>query len=63
MTWPTRPYASASSTRINQVIADQTGQTLERVNLDTERDYWMSVDEALAYGLVGQVIHTISELK
>lgn len=49
--------------RINQVIAQQTGQTLERVNLDTERDYWMSVEEARDYGLVGAIINTIDEVK
>jgi ATP-dependent Clp protease protease subunit len=49
--------------RINQVIAQQTGQTLERVNLDTERDYWMSVEEARDYGLVGKIINTIDEVK
>lgn len=49
--------------RINRVIAEQTGQTLERVTADTERDYWMSVEEALEYGLVGKVIHSIDDVK
>jgi ATP-dependent Clp protease protease subunit len=48
--------------RINQIIADQTGQSLERVTKDTDRDYWMSVEESLEYGLVGTIIKSVSEL-
>ena len=48
--------------RINQIIAEQTGQSLERVTQDTDRDYWMSVDESLEYGLVGTIIKSVSEL-
>jgi ATP-dependent Clp protease protease subunit len=48
--------------RINQLIADETGQSLERVAKDTDRDYWMSVDEAVEYGIVGKVIKSMSEI-
>ena len=48
--------------RINRIIADQTGQDFDKVQADTERDYWMSVEESQAYGLVGKVITSISEL-
>ena len=48
--------------RINQIIADQTGQSLERVTKDTDRDYWMSVEESLEYGLVGTSIKSVGEL-
>ncbi|MEM7003653.1 MAG: ATP-dependent Clp protease proteolytic subunit [Pseudomonadota bacterium] len=48
--------------RINQIIAAQTGQTLDRVTEDTDRDYWMSAEESLEYGLVGQIISDYSEL-
>lgn len=48
--------------RINQIIADQTGQSLERITKDTDRDYWMSVEESLEYGLVGTIIKSVSEL-
>src|SRR5690554_66900 len=48
--------------RINQLIADETGQSLERVAQDTDRDYWMTVDEAIAYGIVGRRIRTMSEM-
>ncbi len=48
--------------RINQLIASETGQSLERVAKDTDRDYWMNVDEAVAYGIVNKVIRSVSEL-
>ncbi len=48
--------------RINQTIAQQTGQPLERVSIDTDRDYWMSPEESVAYGLVGKIIRSAAEL-
>lgn len=48
--------------RINQLIADETGQPLERVARDTDRDYWMTVEEAIDYGIVGRKITNMSEL-
>ncbi|NKB35036.1 MAG: ATP-dependent Clp protease proteolytic subunit [Pseudomonadales bacterium] len=48
--------------RINQLIADETGQDLERVAKDTDRDYWMSTDEAIDYGIVNKVVKSISEV-
>lgn len=48
--------------RINQLIADETGQPLERVAKDTDRDYWMSVEEAIDYGIVSKVVRSISEI-
>jgi ATP-dependent Clp protease protease subunit len=44
------------------VIAEQTGQPIERVEKDTDRDYWMSAEEALDYGLVGKIITRIDQL-
>ncbi len=41
--------------RINRIIAEETGQTMERVQKDTDRDYWMSAEEAQAYGLVSRI--------
>ncbi len=38
--------------RINKLISDETGRALEQVEKDTDRDYWMSVDEAIEYGIV-----------
>ncbi len=48
--------------RINRIIAEQTGQPLKRVTEDTDRDYWMSTEESVAYGLVGKVIRSANEL-
>ncbi|PIZ72817.1 ATP-dependent Clp protease proteolytic subunit [Candidatus Peregrinibacteria bacterium CG_4_10_14_0_2_um_filter_43_11] len=41
---------------LNQMIADHTGQALEKVEKDTERDYFMRAKEALAYGIVDKII-------
>jgi ATP-dependent Clp protease protease subunit len=48
--------------KINRMIAEETGQPLEKVEKDTDRDYWMNSDEAVAYGLISRVIKTRSEL-
>jgi ATP-dependent Clp protease protease subunit len=48
--------------RINQLIANETGQSLERVAQDTDRDYWMTTDEAIEYGIVGKVVKSASEI-
>ena len=48
--------------RINQLIANETGQPLDRVAQDTDRDYWMTVEEAVEYGIVGKVISSVSEI-
>ena len=42
--------------RLNKILAEQTGQPLEKIEQDTERDNFMSADEAVAYGLVDQVV-------
>jgi len=41
---------------LNKILAEKTGQPLERIERDTERDYFLSADEAKDYGLVDQVI-------
>ena len=48
--------------RINQLIAKETGQPLDRVAKDTDRDYWMTVEEAVSYGIVSKVIEDADEL-
>ena len=48
--------------RINQLIAMETGQPLERVAKDTDRDYWMTVEEAIEYGIVSKVVRSITEI-
>jgi ATP-dependent Clp protease, protease subunit len=49
--------------RLAQVISETTGQPIERVREDIEKDYWMSTDEAKAYGILGTVIKTGGEVK
>ena len=41
---------------LNEVLAKHTGQPLERVERDTERNFWMSAEEAKEYGLIDDVI-------
>lgn len=48
--------------RLNQTIADATGQPLAKVEQDTERNYWMSPEEAVAYGIVGRVVRSAGDL-
>lgn len=42
--------------RLNQYLSENTGQPIEVIERDTERDHWMSAEEAKAYGLVDQVV-------
>jgi ATP-dependent Clp protease protease subunit len=48
--------------RLSQIIAAETGQSIERVRKDTERNYWMSASEAIDYGLAYKIISSIEEL-
>ncbi len=47
--------------RLNHVLSEHTGQSVERIAKDTDRDYWMSPDEAVEYGLVDKVQHPRSK--
>ena len=59
MTWCT---SARYCWRIARVIAKETGQTLERVMNDIERDYWMNAAEAIAYGLVSRIVERQTDL-
>lgn len=48
--------------RLNRAIAEYTGQPLDRVEQDTDRNFWMSPEEARDYGIVGRIISSMSEL-
>jgi len=48
--------------RLNKIIADETGQSIDRVAEDTDRNYWMSAQEAIDYGLTSRIIKTADEL-
>ncbi len=42
--------------KLNKILVDRTGQTLKRIEKDTDRDYFMSAEEAKEYGIIDQVI-------
>jgi ATP-dependent Clp protease protease subunit len=42
--------------QLNRILADHTGQTYEKVSLDTERDYWMVAEDAVTYGVVDSIL-------
>lgn len=42
--------------RLNEIMAKNTGQTVKRIQSDMERDYWMTAEESLEYGLVDKII-------
>ncbi len=48
--------------RINELVATETGQAIDKVALDSDRDYWMNGEEALEYGLVTKIITNSSEV-
>jgi ATP-dependent Clp protease, protease subunit len=48
--------------RLNRLIARETGQSYEKVAADTDRNYWLSAEEAIAYGIVSRTIASVSEL-
>lgn len=48
--------------RLNQIFADATGNSVERIEADTKRDFWLTTQEALDYGLLGKVISSVDEL-
>ncbi len=47
--------------RINEIMSANTGQTVEKVKSDMERDYWMTADEAKKYGLVDEVVSSANK--
>jgi len=48
--------------RLNRIFAEATGKTLEQIKKDTDRDFWMSAQEAVDYGLVGKIVSHRSEI-
>lgn len=49
--------------KINRLISVETGQAMEKVESDTKRNFWMSAEEALKYGLVRKIIQNSDDLK
>ena len=48
--------------RINNIISNATGQPLEKVEKDTDRNYWLNAEEAVDYGIVNKIITSYDEL-
>lgn len=48
--------------KINALIAEETGTALDKVEKDTDRDYWLNAEESVSYGLISKVITKRSEL-
>ena len=48
--------------KINKVISEATGKSLEQVAKDTDRDYWLNAEEALEYGLISKTVTSREEL-
>ena len=49
--------------RINRIFAEQTGQTVEQIESDTRRNFWLNAEEAKTYGLVGTIVHSSDEVR
>lgn len=49
--------------KINKLIAEETGQSMEKVEKDTDRDYWMTAEDALGYGLISRIVSRREELQ
>jgi ATP-dependent Clp protease protease subunit len=48
--------------RLNGIFAEATGQSIEKVARDTDRNHWLNAQEAVVYGLVGRVVNSAAEL-
>jgi ATP-dependent Clp protease protease subunit len=48
--------------RLNEIMAEHTGQSVERISRDTDRDNFLSADEAVKYGLVDKVLSSRAEV-
>lgn len=48
--------------RLNQMFAEATGQTFDRIETITDRDYWMNAEESVAFGLAGTIINSASDV-
>lgn len=49
--------------KLNEILAETTGQDMERIKQDSDRDYFMSPDEAKAYGLIDEILEPTRERK
>jgi ATP-dependent Clp protease protease subunit len=49
-------HMQKSKQRLNRILSENTGKSMEQIRIDTERDNYMSADEALSYGLIDKII-------
>ena len=49
--------------RVNELQAEHTGQTVEQITRDSERDRWFSAEEAAAYGIVDHVVSSLADVR
>jgi ATP-dependent Clp protease protease subunit len=49
--------------RLNKIFAAATGQPIERIEDDTNRNFWLDATTAIEYGIAGKIISSVSELK
>lgn len=52
----------AIRSRLNRIFADATGQTIEKVARDTDRNHWLNAQDAQSYGLVGRIVESARDL-
>ncbi len=48
--------------KLNRIISEATGQSLEKVSHDTDRDYWLDAQDAMQYGLISRIVENRSSL-
>jgi ATP-dependent Clp protease protease subunit len=48
--------------RLNLMISEETGQPLEKVSADCDRNFWLTAEEALDYGLISRIIESATDL-
>ena len=48
--------------RINELLVEETGQTLDQIRDDTQRDHWMTAGESLEYGLIDKIVDSANEI-
>ena len=53
----TANYMLKNKKKLNRILAENTGKTVEEIERDTDRDHYMSAEEAQDYGIIDQVIH------
>ena len=52
----TAEHILSLKTRLNEILAKHTGQSMKKIETDTDRDYYLTSEEAKKYGLIDQII-------